>query len=147
MTERDLTMNASEIVAEFQLAFETTEDPALWQKLVEEEIDEAIRAIADLLKELQDVRYVVSGLRNTAGKQGAADFLKGRKDLSDKLEFLMAIEGAIFPPDMVLEAFWLVHESNMSKLGEDGKPVRREDGKIMKGANYKAPDLYSLIVG
>lgn len=33
-----------------------------------------------------------------------------------------------------------VHRSNMSKLGEDGKPVRREDGKVLKGPNYKPVD-------
>ena len=39
----------------------------------------------------------------------------------------------------------LVHESNMSKLGEDGKPILREDGKVLKGPNYKPPDLSDLI--
>lgn len=34
-----------------------------------------------------------------------------------------------------------VHRSNMSKLGEDGKPIRREDGKIQKGPNYSPPDI------
>ena len=34
-----------------------------------------------------------------------------------------------------------VHRSNMSKLGADGKPVIREDGKRMKGPNYSPPDL------
>lgn len=38
-----------------------------------------------------------------------------------------------------------VHGSNMSKLGEDGKPIYREDGKVMKGPNYKPPNLYDLI--
>lgn len=37
--------------------------------------------------------------------------------------------------------FNLVHESNMSKLGEDGKPIYRDDGKVLKGPNYKEPDL------
>jgi predicted HAD superfamily Cof-like phosphohydrolase len=32
-----------------------------------------------------------------------------------------------------------VHESNMSKLGDDGKPVRRADGKVLKGPNYQPP--------
>ena len=41
--------------------------------------------------------------------------------------------------------FKRVHESNMSKLGEDGKPVYREDGKVLKGANYKAPYLGDLV--
>ena len=42
------------------------------------------------------------------------------------------------------EALNRVHESNMSKLGEDGKPVYREDGKVLKGPNYKPPDLTDL---
>ena len=41
-------------------------------------------------------------------------------------------------------AFLEVHNSNMSKLGTDGKPIYREDGKIMKGPNYKAPELDKL---
>lgn len=43
------------------------------------------------------------------------------------------------------EMFDEVHRSNMSKLGADGKPVRREDGKVLKGPNYSPPDLKSII--
>ena len=43
------------------------------------------------------------------------------------------------------EALDRVHESNMSKLGEDGKPIYREDGKVLKGPNYKKPNLSDLI--
>ena len=42
-------------------------------------------------------------------------------------------------------AFKRVHESNMSKLGEDGKPIYREDGKVLKGPNYKPADLSDLV--
>jgi predicted HAD superfamily Cof-like phosphohydrolase len=38
-----------------------------------------------------------------------------------------------------------VQRSNMSKLGSDGKPIYREDGKVMKGSNYSEPDLGSII--
>ncbi|WP_292486535.1 hypothetical protein [Methanohalobium sp.] len=38
-----------------------------------------------------------------------------------------------------------IHDSNMTKLGEDGKPIRREDGKIMKGPSYRKPDIESVI--
>lgn len=38
-----------------------------------------------------------------------------------------------------------VHRSNMSKLGEDGKPIRRDDGKIMKGPNFSKPDLEGVL--
>jgi len=43
------------------------------------------------------------------------------------------------------EALDRVHVSNMSKLGEDGLPVYREDGKVLKGPNYKPPTLTDLI--
>jgi predicted HAD superfamily Cof-like phosphohydrolase len=38
-----------------------------------------------------------------------------------------------------------VQRSNMSKLGEDGKPIYREDGKVMKGPGYSEPDLKTII--
>ena len=43
------------------------------------------------------------------------------------------------------EAMNRVHLSNMSKLGEDGKPIYREDGKVLKGPNYKPPTLTDLL--
>lgn len=42
-------------------------------------------------------------------------------------------------------AFYEVHRSNMSKLGPDGKPIKREDGKILKGPNFTPPDLTPYI--
>lgn len=39
------------------------------------------------------------------------------------------------------ECFDEVHESNMSKLDENGKPIYREDGKVMKGPFYRPPNL------
>ena len=38
-----------------------------------------------------------------------------------------------------------VSKSNMSKLGIDGKPIYREDGKVLKGPNYFAPDLEKFV--
>jgi len=43
------------------------------------------------------------------------------------------------------EALDRVHASNMSKLGEDGLPIYREDGKVLKGPNYAPPNLTDLI--
>ena len=43
------------------------------------------------------------------------------------------------------EAMDRVHKSNMSKLGEDGKPLYRADGKVLKGPNYQPPNLEDLI--
>lgn len=42
------------------------------------------------------------------------------------------------------EVFDEIQRSNMSKLGEDGKPVLREDGKVLKGPNYFRPDIKKL---
>jgi len=42
------------------------------------------------------------------------------------------------------EALDRVHKSNMSKLDKDGKPIYREDGKVLKGPDYKPPDLSDL---
>ena len=43
------------------------------------------------------------------------------------------------------EAMRRVHQSNMSKLGVNGKPIRRSDGKVLKGPNYTPPQLIDLI--
>lgn len=43
------------------------------------------------------------------------------------------------------EALDRVHQSNMSKLDVDGKPIYREDGKVLKGPNYQPPNLSDLV--
>lgn len=43
------------------------------------------------------------------------------------------------------EVFDEIQRSNMSKLGEDGKPIYREDGKVMKGPNYFKPDFSKIL--
>ncbi len=43
------------------------------------------------------------------------------------------------------EVFNEIQRSNMSKLGEDGKPIYREDGKVMKGPNYFKPNIKEIL--
>jgi predicted HAD superfamily Cof-like phosphohydrolase len=43
------------------------------------------------------------------------------------------------------DCFNEVHRSNMTKLGEDGSPVYRDDGKVLKGPNYSEPDLTEFV--
>jgi predicted HAD superfamily Cof-like phosphohydrolase len=43
------------------------------------------------------------------------------------------------------EVFKEIHRSNMSKLGANGKPIYREDGKILKGPSYFRPNIKSII--
>ena len=43
------------------------------------------------------------------------------------------------------DCFNEVHRSNMTKLGEDGRPMYRDDGKVMKGPNYETPNLEQFL--
>lgn len=43
------------------------------------------------------------------------------------------------------EVFEEIQRSNMSKLGADGKPIYREDGKVLKGPNYFKPDIKTIL--
>jgi predicted HAD superfamily Cof-like phosphohydrolase len=93
---------------------------ALRERILDEEYKEvklayANRDKANLVKELNDLKYVIEGWLITLGVDG------------DK-------------------SFDLVHQSNMSKLDEQGKPVLREDGKILKGPNYKAVNESDLLI-
>jgi len=45
------------------------------------------------------------------------------------------------------EALHRVHRSNMSKLGLDGLPIRRADGKVLKGPEYQPPIMTDLVNG
>ena len=47
--------------------------------------------------------------------------------------------------DKITEVFNEIQRSNMSKLGADGKPIYREDGKVLKGPNYFKPDIASIL--
>ena len=65
------------------------------------------------------------------------------KEVADALTDILYVTygaGHAFGIDLD-KCFEEVQNSNMSKLGEDGKPIFNEDGKIMKGPNYFKPDL------
>lgn len=70
--------------------------------------------------------------------------LTGVADALSDLLYVVYGAGHAFGINLDL-TFNIVHASNMSKLGEDGKPIYREDGKIMKGPNYTPPDLSIII--
>ncbi|MGJ8666582.1 MAG: hypothetical protein ACSHW7_09470 [Patiriisocius sp.] len=47
--------------------------------------------------------------------------------------------------DKIVEVFNEIQRSNMSKLGADGKPIYREDGKVLKGPNYFKPNIAEIL--
>jgi predicted HAD superfamily Cof-like phosphohydrolase len=69
----------------------------------------------------------------------AIDPKKLTKELADLLYIVYGTAVTFGLP--LEEVFTEVHRSNMSKLGADGKPLYRADGKVLKGPNYQEPDL------
>lgn len=70
--------------------------------------------------------------------------LVGIADALGDIEYVVngaALEHGIDLPAVVSE----IHRSNMTKLGPDGKPIYREDGKILKGEGYEPPNLESVL--
>lgn len=47
--------------------------------------------------------------------------------------------------DIIEEVFEEIHKSNLSKLDENGNPIYREDGKVIKGPNYFPPDIEKIV--
>ena len=47
--------------------------------------------------------------------------------------------------DKIVDIFKEIQASNLSKLGEDGQPIYREDGKVLKGPNYFRPDINKIL--
>lgn len=84
-----------------------------------------------------------SWVRATAADEGARDTVGTADALGDLVYVLygMALELGIPLPRVIAE----IHRSNMSKLGGDGRPVLREDGKVLKGPGYAPPDLAGLL--
>lgn len=149
------TMNLGPMLQEFIKAFGASLDARLWYKLVKEEIAELKEAMdkddkANTLKELCDVLYVYGPFNTFIETAVQADLIpeEEAKEITEYLQTNMKIfqkAVTLFPPMVVYEAFVRVHKSNMSKLGLDGKPIKREDGKVMKGPNYAPPDLSDLV--
>lgn len=65
--------------------------------------------------------------------------------LGDKLYILCGTIIAHGLQHKIMEVFNEIHRSNLSKLDMDGKPIYREDGKIMKSSNYFLPDIRSVL--
>lgn len=62
-------------------------------------------------------------------------------------DMLYLVLGAAVEHGLEIEpVFDEIHRSNMSKLGENGLPIRREDGKVLKGPNYFKPNISKTLV-
>ena len=98
-----------------------SEEIKLRFKLMEEENLEYLKAskendIVEIADALGDMLYILCGTIISHG-------------LQNKIE----------------EIFQEIQSSNMSKLGDNGKPIYREDGKVLKGPNYFKPDIRKIL--
>ena len=81
--------------------------------------------------------------RAVAADDGARDTVEAADALADLIYVIygMALETGIDLASVLAE----VQRSNMSKLGADGKPVYREDGKVLKGPDYFPPNVEAVL--
>ena len=93
-------------------------------------------------------------LRHNLMKEENEEYLEAaqNKDLvevADALgDMLYILCGTILSHGMqhkITEVFNEIQRSNMSKLGSDGKPIYREDGKVLKGPNYFKPNIAYIL--
>lgn len=93
----------------------------LRHRLLEEENNEYLEAakagdLVEVADALGDILYILCGTMLTHGMQ-----------------------------NKILDVFYEIQASNMSKLGADGKAIRREDGKVLKGPNYFKPNIEDIL--
>jgi predicted HAD superfamily Cof-like phosphohydrolase len=99
--------------------------------------------IAEEVRELfAEIDRAIAELRQD-GQVGRETRLNMMKEVAD-VQYVLSGTSVSFglPAE---EVFARVHASNMSKLGPDGKPLRRADGKVLKGPNYHPPVLDDLL--
>lgn len=75
----------------------------------------------------------------------SGDLVKVADALGDLMYVLAGTILAHGLQDKMGEVLEEIHRSNMSKLGADGKPIRREDGKVLKSELYFRPDLHKVL--
>ena len=110
-------------MADRPVATPSAELIALRHRLMAEENDEYLEAaeagnVVEVADALGDQLYILCGTILTHGLQ-----------------------------HLIEDVFREIHQSNLSKLGPDGQPLYREDGKVMKGPNYFRPDIASVLEG
>lgn len=127
------------VVGQFHKAFDHPIDVEMTDSLLElrytllyEEFEEVKEEIAQALSDL-----AVYGQVRSKTKE------RMLKELAD-LQYVLSGFAETFGLPLQV-AFTRVHKSNMSKLDSNGKPILREDGKILKGPNYVPADMEDLI--
>lgn len=124
--------NAIDAVKEFNEAFNIK-----YSKDLEENLDESTIELRYRLMQEENDEYLEAARKK--------DLVEIADALGDKLYILCGTILAHGLQDKIVEVFNEIQRSNMSKLSLDGKPVIREDGKILKGPKYFKPNIKSIL--
>lgn len=121
---------------------------------------EAVKAFHDAYKlgfretPKADLGVAKNALRFNLMKEENEEYLEAANDndlveVADALgDMLYILCGTIIEHGMqhkIEDVFNEIQRSNMSKLGEDGEPIYREDGKVLKGPNYFKPHIKEIL--
>ena len=102
---------------------------------------------ANIPDEIKELRFKLMEEENL-------EYLKATKEkdiveIADALgDMLYILCGTIISHGLqnkIEEIFQEIQNSNMSKLGDNGKPIYRDDGKVLKGPNYFKPDIRKIL--
>ena len=129
----ELGLNRESLVKEFHESFDCP--------INESWTDDMLILRAKLI--MEEAEEVVDALKKVFGDPQPGCEEAVLKELCD-LQYVLSGTAVSLGLDLE-EAFTRVHKSNMSKLGDDGKPIYRYDGKVLKGPNYKEPYLSDLV--
>ena len=103
---------------------------------------------ANLPENISELRFNLMKEENEEYLQAAQDqdLIEIGDALGDMLYILCGTIIAHGFQDKIESIFDEIQRSNMSKLGKDGKPIFRKDGKVLKGPNYFKPDLKKILI-
>ncbi len=124
--------NAIDAVKEFNEAFKIK-----YSKNQKADLDESTIELRYRLMQEENDEYLEAARKK--------DLVEIADALGDKLYILCGTILAHGLQDKIVEVFNEIQRSNMSKLSAEGKPVIREDGKILKGPNYFKPNIKSIL--
>ncbi len=117
------------------------ESRSRWQFIAEEfcELLEALHGSAAVA----DVRSALHALAERPLDSARVDTVAATDAVAD---LIYVLYGMVLETNMpIRQVLAEVHRANMSKLGPDGQPILRADGKVLKGPDYRAPDVASIL--
>mgnify|MGYP001327834843 CR=1 FL=1 len=120
------------------------EDVKIFMKTFGQEVKEKSSFSSDKINELR-----FNLIKEELEELRTAIDTKNLVEVADALgDMLYILCGTIIEHGMqhkIEEVFDEIQRSNMSKLGADGKPIYREDGKVLKGPNYFKPNIKEIL--